>query len=122
MVRVLVHQLEGSREIHAIEEPHRKTSSHDKFSHAVGAKTFRLKHVKGFGEHGDRGTQPFPQRPKGVYSSLVLPVLGIKESYQRTGVHQDHRVRFFLRRFRTVARLSVDGPIAYPPGPKCSSR
>lgn len=60
MVRVLFHQLEGTRETQAIEEPHRKTATLDELAHPVGADTLRLQHVKSLGEHGDRGTQPFP--------------------------------------------------------------
>ena len=37
MVRVLFHQLEGSRETQAIEEPHRKASPLDELTHPFGA-------------------------------------------------------------------------------------
>jgi hypothetical protein len=60
MVRIPFHQLKGTRETQAIEEPHRKASPLDELAHPVRADTLRLQHVKGFGEYGDRGTQPFP--------------------------------------------------------------
>src|SRR5579862_7427783 len=60
MIRVLLHQLKGTRETHAIEEPHRKASPLDELAHSLRADTLRLQHVKGFGEHGARATQPFP--------------------------------------------------------------
>jgi len=122
MIRVLLHQLKGTRETPAIEEPHRKASPLDELAHSVRADTLRLQHVEGLGEHGDRGTQPFPQRPQGVRRSLMLPIPGIEKRDERPGVHENHLARFFFRRLRTVAPLSVEGPIAYPPGPKSSSR
>jgi hypothetical protein len=59
---------------------------------------------------------------KRLDASIMQPVPRIEQGHQRTCVDEDHRPNFFPSATVTPCRVSVDGAMAYPPGPKLSSR
>ena len=95
-------------------------SSKAPVSHALGADAGRSEHVKRLGEHGGCGENGLADFLQAAAAPFVLLVARVEEGDQRPCIDQNHFRSFLRSAAVTPRRVSVEGALAYPPGPRSS--
>jgi hypothetical protein len=122
MISVLLHEFESPYNGLMVHEPHRKAAVENKIPQTIGSDAIRCQQMEGFSEDRDGRTERVLYCFERVLALLMFCVLPIKQPVERAGI-DENQLRCFRFNAATTPRCdSVEGAIAYPPGPRSKRR